>query len=382
MFPKKFSKILFVFFMGLGMSLLMTLIITFINTGYDEFYYKRFFKAWSISLPVALVATTFVAPLVNKLVEKITKQRGCHMSENIAFIGVGNMGNPMACNLKNAGKKVKVFDVSKEMIDKAVENNLDVEKDFGKLINSETSVVITMLPEGKHSKEVYLKENGVLDKVSKNCLLIDCSTIDIDTSKEIGKKANEKGIKMIDAPVSGGVMGAQKATLNIMVGGSNDAFNQALPILKLMGKNIYHAGEIGSGNGAKICNNMSLGITMIAASESLMLARRLNIDIKKVHEIMKNASGISWPISVYPPLPGLIEGTPSNNKYKPGFSAGMMNKDLKLANECAKNANASTPLGEMALEIYSKFCEDGNSSKDFSAISKVIGGDAWDYPIE
>ena len=304
------------------------------------------------------------------------------MSENIAFIGVGNMGNPMACNLKNAGKKVKVFDVSKEMIDKAVENNLNVEKDFGKLINSETSVVITMLPEGKHSKEVYLKEHGVLDKVSKNCLLIDCSTIDIDTSKEIGKKANEKGIKMIDAPVSGGVMGAQKATLNIMVGGSNDAFNQALPILKLMGKNIYHAGEIGSGNGAKICNNMSLGITMIAASESLMLARRLNIDIKKVHEIMKNASGNSWPISVYPPLPGLIEGTPSNNKYKPGFSAGMMNKDLKLANECAKNANASTPLGEMALEIYSKFCEDGNSSKDFSAISKVIGGDAWDYPIE
>ena len=174
------------------------------------------------------------------------------MSENIAFIGVGNMGNPMACNLKNAGKKVKVFDVSKEMIDKAIENNLDVEKDFGKLINSETSVVITMLPEGKHSKEVYLKENGVLDKVSKNCLLIDCSTIDIDTSKEIGKKANEKGIKMIDAPVSGGVMGAKKATLNIMVGGSNDAFNQALPILKLMGKNIYHAGEIGSGNGAKI----------------------------------------------------------------------------------------------------------------------------------
>ena len=149
-----------------------------------------------------------------------------------------------------------------------------------------------------------------------------------------------------------------------------------------MGKNIYHAGEIGSGNGAKICNNMSLGITMIAASESLMLARRLNIDIKKVHEIMKNASGNSWPISVYPPLPGLIEGTPSNNKYKPGFSAGMMNKDLKLANECAKNANASTPLGKMALEIYSKFCEDGNGSKDFSAISKVIGGDAWDYPIE
>jgi 3-hydroxyisobutyrate dehydrogenase len=187
---------------------------------------------------------------------------------------------------------------------------------------------------------------------------------------------------MIDAPVSGGVMGAQKATLNIMVGGTKEAFDLALPLLKIMGKNIFHAGELGSGNGAKICNNMSLGITMIAASESLMLAKRLNIDIKKVHEIMKNASGNSWPISVYPPLPDLIEGTPSNNNYRPGFSAGMMNKDLKLAYECAKSVNADTPLGKAALEIYEKFCKDGNDDKDFSAISKVIGGDAWDYPIE
>jgi len=177
-------------------------------------------------------------------------------------------------------------------------------------------------------------------------------------------------------------MGAQKATLNIMVGGSKEAFDLALPLLKIMGKNIFHAGDLGSGNGAKICNNMSLGITMIAASESLMLAKRLNIDIKKVHEIMKNASGNSWPISVYPPLPGLIEGTPSNNNYRPGFSAGMMNKDLKLANECAKQVKATTPLGTMALEIYNKFCEEGNGNKDFSAISKVVGGDAWNYPID
>jgi 3-hydroxyisobutyrate dehydrogenase len=304
------------------------------------------------------------------------------MSEQIAFIGVGNMGNPMAENLMKSGKKVKVFDVSKKMIEKAKEKNLDVVDNLNDLITSELTTVITMLPEGKHSKEVYVGENGIINKVSNTCLLIDCSTIDIQTSIEIGKKAAEKGIKMIDAPVSGGVMGAQKATLNIMVGGSKDAYERALPILKIMGKNIYHAGEIGSGNGAKICNNLSLGITMIAASESLMLAKRLNIDIKKVHEVMKNASGNSWPISVYPPLPGLIDGTPSNNKYKPGFSAGMMNKDLKLANDCAKIANASTPLGKMALDIYSKFCDEGNSSKDFSAISKVIGGDAWDYPIE
>ena len=304
------------------------------------------------------------------------------MSDVIAFIGVGNMGNPMAENLLKAGKKIKVFDVSKEMLAKAKEKNLETTDNLDSLITKEVKTIITMLPEGKHSKEIYLGDNGIINKVSKDCLLIDCSTIDINTSKELGEYAEKKGIMMIDAPVSGGVMGAQKGTLNIMVGGSKQAFDKALPILKIMGKNIYHAGKIGSGNGAKICNNMSLGITMIAASESLMLAKRLNIDIKKVHEIMKNASGNSWPISVYPPLPGLIEGTPSNNNYKPGFSAGMMNKDLKLANDCAKNVNASTPLGQMALEIYSKFCEDGNASKDFSAISKVIGGDAWEYPID
>ena len=304
------------------------------------------------------------------------------MSELIAFIGVGNMGLPMAENLMKSGKKIKVFDVSKKTLDIAREKNLDVVNDFNELITKEVSTVITMLPEGKHSKEVFLGDNGIINKVSKNCLLIDCSTIDIQTSKEIGKKATEKGILMIDAPVSGGVMGAQKATLNIMVGGSKKAFDLGLPLLKIMGKNIFHAGDLGSGNGAKICNNMSLGVAMIVASESLMLAKRLNIDIKKVHEIMKNASGNSWPISVYPPLPGLIEGTPSNNNYRPGFSAGMMNKDLKLANECAKSVDADTPLGKIALEIYDKFCKEGNDEKDFSAISKVIGGDAWDYPIE
>ena len=304
------------------------------------------------------------------------------MSELIAFIGVGNMGLPMAENLMKSGKKIRVFDVSKKMIEIAQKKNLDVVENLSDLVTTDVTTVITMLPEGKHSKEVFLGENGIINKVSKDCLLIDCSTIDIQTSKEIGKKATENGIKMIDAPVSGGVMGAQKATLNIMVGGTKEAFDLALPLLKIMGKNIFHAGELGSGNGAKICNNMSLGITMIAASESLMLAKRLNIDIKKVHEIMKNASGNSWPISVYPPLPDLIEGTPSNNNYRPGFSAGMMNKDLKLAYECAKSVSADTPLGKAALEIYEKFCKDGNDDKDFSAISKVIGGDAWDYPIE
>ena len=304
------------------------------------------------------------------------------MSELIAFIGIGNMGNPMVENLIKAGKKVRVFDVSKKMIEKAKEKKFEVANSIDDLLKDPVEVVFTMLPAGKHSKEVYLGKDGIINKVSKDCLLIDCSTIDIKTSIEIGTKAKEKGIKMLDAPVSGGVMGAQKATLNIMVGGSKEAFDRALPVLKVMGKNIFHAGDLGSGNGAKICNNMALGIAMIAASESLMLAKRLKIDIKKVHEIMKNASGNRCPISVYPPLPGLIDGTPSNNNYRPGFSAGMMNKDLKLAHKCAKSVNAETPLGKMALEIYEKFCKEGNESKDFSAISKVIGGSAWDYPID
>jgi len=304
------------------------------------------------------------------------------MSDKIAFIGIGNMGLPMAKNLINAGKKVKVFDISSEKIDKAKNENLDVAESLDSLLNHEVSFVITMLPEGKNSEEVYLGENGAIKKVSKNCLLIDCSTIDIETSIKIGKKAKEEKIKMIDAPVSGGVMGAKKATLNIMVGGTKEDFEIALPILKIMGKNIFHAGEIGCGNGAKICNNMSLGITMIAASESLMLAKRLNIDVKKVHEIMKNASGNSWPISVYPPVPGLIEGTPSNNNYRPGFSTAMMTKDLKLASQISKSVKANTPLGEQALKIYNEFCEKGYSKSDFSAISKLIGDEIWDYPID
>jgi len=304
------------------------------------------------------------------------------MSEIIAFIGVGNMGNPMAENLIKAKKKVRVFDVSKEMIEKAKEKKFDVADSIENLLSSAPKAVITMLPAGKHSKEVYLGENGIINKVSKDCLLIDCSTIDIKTSVEIGTKAKEKEIKMIDAPVSGGVMGAKNATLTFLVGGAKDAFDLAKPLLEIMGKNIFHAGELGCGNGAKICNNMALGISMIGASEALMLAKRLNIDIKKVHEIMKNASGNSWPISVYPPLPGLKEGVPSNNKYRPGFSAGMMSKDLKLAIECAEEVKANTPLGSNANNIYDKFCKEGNSNKDFSAISKVVGGDAWDYEID
>ena len=299
----------------------------------------------------------------------------------IAFIGLGNMGIGMANNLVKSNQVVNVYDINKNILESIKNKGFIIHNSIESAVK-DVNVVITMLPEGQHVREVYISHDGIINNVKNNTILIDCSTIDIETSIKIGKKAKDEKIKMIDAPVSGGVMGAKNATLNIMVGGSKEDFELALPILKIMGKNIFHAGEMGCGNGAKICNNMSLGITMIAASESLMLAKRLNIDVKKVHEIMKSASGNSWPISVYPPVPGLIEGTPSNNNYKPGFSTAMMTKDLKLANQISKSVKANTPLGEKALKIYTEFCENGYSETDFSAISKLIGEDIWDYKLD
>jgi 3-hydroxyisobutyrate dehydrogenase len=303
------------------------------------------------------------------------------MSNHIAFIGVGNMGNPMANQLVKAGKDVKVFDVSQDVIKIAKQSGLDVINSMEELLQGATTV-ISMLPEGKHVRSLYLGDNGILKKIPKDCLIIDCSTIDIETSLELGNAAKKIGINMIDAPVTGGVMGARIGKLNFLVGGSDEAVAIAKPLFDIMGQKILHAGAQGSGVGVKICNNMSLGISMIASAEALMLAKRLKMDVKKVHSIIKEASGNNWAMTNYTPLPNLTEGVPSNNKYRPGFSAAMMTKDLKLANDAAKSVDASTPLGKAALEIFSDFCNDGDSETDYSGISKKIGGDAWDYPFD
>ena len=303
------------------------------------------------------------------------------MSNHIAFIGVGNMGNPMAQQLVKAGQNVKVFDVSPDVIEIAKQSGLDVINSMEELLQGATTV-ISMLPEGKHVRSLYLGDNGILKKIPKDCLIIDCSTIDIETSLELGNAANQIGINMIDAPVTGGVMGARIGKLNFLVGGSDEAVAIAKPLFDIMGQKILHAGAQGSGVGVKICNNMSLGISMIASAEALMLAKRLKMDVKKVHSIIKEASGNNWAMTNYTPLPNLTEGVPSNNKYRPGFSAAMMTKDLKLANDAAKSVDASTPLGKAALEIFSDFCRDGDSETDYSGISKKIGGDAWDYPFD
>ena len=303
------------------------------------------------------------------------------MSNHIAFIGVGNMGNPMAQQLVKAGQNVKVFDVSPDVIEIAKQSGLNVIGTMEELLQGATTV-ISMLPEGKHVRSLYLGDNGILKKIPKNCLIIDCSTIDIETSLELGNAANQIGINMVDAPVTGGVMGARIGKLNFLVGGSDEAVAIAKPLFDIMGQKILHAGVQGSGVGVKICNNMSLGISMIASAEALMLAKRLKMDVKKVHSIIKEASGNNWAMTNYTPLPNLTEGVPSNNKYRPGFSAAMMTKDLKLANDAAKSVDASTPLGKAALEIFSDFCKDGDSETDYSGISKKIGGDAWDYPFD
>ena len=303
------------------------------------------------------------------------------MSNHIAFIGVGNMGNPMANQLVKAGKDVKVFDVSQDVIKIAKQSGLDVINSLEELLQGATTI-ISMLPEGKHVRSLYLGDNGILKKIPKDCLIIDCSTIDIETSLELGNAANQIGINMVDAPVTGGVMGARIGKLNFLVGGSDEAVDIAKPLFDIMGQKILHAGAQGSGVGVKICNNMSLGISMIASAEALMLAKRLKMDVKKVHSIIKEASGNNWAMTNYTPLPNLTEGVPSNNKYRPGFSAAMMTKDLKLANDAAKSVDASTPLGKAALEIFSDFCNDGDSETDYSGISKKIGGDAWDYPFD
>ena len=303
------------------------------------------------------------------------------MSNHIAFIGVGNMGNPMAQQLVKAGQNVKVFDVSPDVIEIAKQSGLNVISSMEELLQG-TTTVISMLPEGKHVRSLYLGDNGILKKIPKDCLIIDCSTIDIETSLELGNAANQIGINMVDAPVTGGVMGARIGKLNFLVGGSDEAVDIAKPLFDIMGQKILHAGAQGSGVGVKICNNMSLGISMIASAEALMLAKRLKMDVKKVHSIIKEASGNNWAMTNYTPLPNLTEGVPSNNKYRPGFSAAMMTKDLKLANDAAKSVDASTPLGKAALEIFSDFCRDGDSETDYSGISKKIGGDAWDYPFD
>ncbi len=302
------------------------------------------------------------------------------MKEITGFIGLGNMGFPMTEQLLKAGHTVRAFDVSKSVLERAELLGAVVVDSIAEVADG-ASTVITMLPASSHVNAVYLSEKGLVASAARGTLLIDSSTIDIETSRTVGSAAVEAGLEMIDAPVTGGVMAARVGQLNFMVGGTESAYQRAKPILQIMGRKLFYAGDQGSGIGVKICNNMSLGVSMIAASEALMMAKRLDLDLDRTYKIISNASGQNWALSNYCPLPGFLDGVPSNDEYKPGFTAEMMRKDLRLSQQAALSVNANTPLAAHALAIFSHFCDSGNSQTDYSGISKLIGGDAWDYPF-
>jgi 3-hydroxyisobutyrate dehydrogenase len=277
----------------------------------------------------------------------------------------------MAANLAKAQHHVVAFDLSGAAVSAAVEKGAHKAASAAEAVKG-AEVVVTMLPAGKHVRDVY--EKDVLPNVARGTLLIDCSTIDVESARHVAALAEKAGMDMVDAPVSGGVGGATAGTLTFMVGGSEASFAKAKPILEKMGKNIVLAGTSGGGQAAKICNNMILGISMIAVSEAFMLAKRLGLDAQKLFDVASTASGQCWSLTNYCPVPGPVPTSPANRDYQPGFTAAMMLKDLMLAQQAASAAGASTPLGAEAAQLFSLFVNSGNGAKDFSGIIKMLDG--------
>src|SRR4249919_66154 len=291
----------------------------------------------------------------------------------IGFIGLGNMGLPMAQNLLKAGHTVEGVDVSSTAVDKLkASGGTGVET--AKTAAARADVVITMLPSGKEVREVYLGSSGIIANANPGTLLIDCSTIDVATARAVATEAEKKGLLMLDAPVSGGVGGATAATLTFMVGGSAQAFVRAESLLQKMGKTIVHAGGAGNGQAAKICNNMILGVSMIAVSEAFVLAEKLGLDHQKLFDISSKSSGQCWSLTTYCPLPGPVPTSPANRDYQAGFTAAMMLKDLKLSQSAARATRATTPLGAGAAAVYERFVESDDGSIDFSGIIRYLRG--------
>jgi 3-hydroxyisobutyrate dehydrogenase len=289
----------------------------------------------------------------------------------VGFIGLGNMGLPMAANLIKAGHTVSGFDVNEDAGVRLAAGGGTKAQSIAEAC-TDAEVVITMLPAGEHVREVYLGEGGVLAAVAPPTLLIDSSTIDVGTAREVAQAARAKGLAMIDAPVSGGVAGAQAATLTFMVGGGDDAFERARPLLEAMGKTIVHAGGPGNGQAAKICNNMILGASMIVVAEAFLLAEKLGLDAQKLFDISSKSSGQCWSMTSYCPVPGLVPTSPANRDYKAGFTAAMMLKDLKLAQAAARATRATTPLGAGAAAVYERFVDSGDGGVDFSGIIRYL----------
>lgn len=291
----------------------------------------------------------------------------------IGFIGLGHMGLPMATNLAKAGHAVTGFDLSRDALARAAAAGLATAADTAPAVAG-AEVVITMLPEGRHVRATCLDHGGVFAAAAEGALLIDCSTIDVETAQIVAAAAAARGFAMLDAPVSGGVAGATAGTLTFMVGGDAAAFERARPILAAMGKTIVHAGRPGTGQAAKICNNMMLGVQMISVCEAFVLARRLGLAADKLFEISSRASGQCWSLTSYCPVPGPVPASPANRGYEPGFAAAMMLKDLRLAQQAAQAAGVATPLGAEAYQLYALFAAQEKQGLDFSAIIQLIEG--------
>jgi len=289
----------------------------------------------------------------------------------IAFIGLGNMGGGMAANLAKAGHDVRAFDLSEEALTRAVEAGCTRAASAAEAVTG-AEAVVTMLPAGKHVAGVY--DADVFPNAAPGTLLLDCSTIDVATARANIEAATAKGLVAVDAPVSGGIAAANAGTLTFMVGGTDEGFARAEPILAKMGKAVIHAGDAGAGQGAKICNNMLLGASMIATCETLALAQKLGLDPQKFFDIASVSSGQCWSLTSYAPLPGVGPTTPADNDYRGGFAAALMLKDLRLAMEAAASVGAEVPMGSKARELYEAFVAADEGGHDFSAIIKTLQG--------
>lgn len=292
---------------------------------------------------------------------------------NIGFVGLGHMGLPMAIQLVKAGHNVNGFDLDKTALSAFAAQGGREAPDLLSAARGQ-DIIITMLQTGDQVQKVCSGKDGLLANASQNALLIDCSSIDVPSSQNIHALAEQQGLLAVDAPVSGGVKGAQGGTLTFLVGGSEHAFEKAQPILAIMGKKIIHTGVAGSGQVAKICNNMVLGISMIAISEAFVLAERLGLSHKKFFEVVTNASGKCWAMENYAPVPGVLDNVPANNDYKPGFTVAMMLKDLRLSQNSAETAGVNTAMGQCATTLYQHCLDEGMGELDFSAIIKTLNG--------
>lgn len=291
--------------------------------------------------------------------------------KNIGFIGLGHMGNPMVHNLLKAGFTVRVYDVMSEAVNAAVEQGA-IASDMISGLTKESDIVITMVQTGQQVSDICMAEQGIFHHAKSGLLYIDCSSIDIVTTRSLHDESAKFHISMLDAPVSGGVSGAEAGSLTLMAGGKEADFERAQPVFKALGKKIIHAGPAGSGQAAKICNNLLLGISMIGVCEAFSLAKKLGLDQKKFFDISSSASGQCWSMTSYCPVPDILENVPANHDYQPGFMAKMMLKDLRLGHHAAEAVNAAIPLGSAAAELYELYVNQGFGEKDFSGIINFI----------